>query len=316
MRAVAVSRFRAPAQLMELPKPEPRAGELLVKVRAAGVNPFDAKIADGLFDGQRPHVFPLILGVDGAGTVADVGPGVTRFRVGDRVTGQFLHDPIGTGTYAEFAPVPEQLGVARIPDGMRFDQAAALPTAGMTALDSLDSLSLSEGHALLIVGASGGVGSFATEIAASMGIRVTALARRGSSERLRALGAGRVIDPADPEAVSVLRTEQPSGFDGMLDLMSDRVGFTRWLALVRRGGSAATTTYSADPEAGANAGVRAVNIDLQPTASLLGRLLRIVSDHRLGVPLERSVALPEAPAALAELKAGRGRGKVVVEIPS
>jgi len=311
---VAVRRFRAPPELMDLPMPVAAPGELLVRVEFAGVNPFDWKIAEGLLEGSRPHLFPLVLGVDAAGTVESVGPAVDRCRSGDRVLGQFLHDPVGTGTYAEFALVPQGIGVARAPPELSFPEAAALPTAGMTALASLEALALEDESVLVIVGASGGVGSFATGLAAARGIRVSAVARAGSAARLRALGAQEVIDPTSSDPTAALKTAHPNGVDGLLDVMSDASGFARYLALVHRGGAAWSTTYAADARALGQAAVRGGNIDLQPNAALLERLVRAVVHHRLPVPLERKVRLSESPAALAELKAGRGHGKTVVDV--
>jgi len=311
MRAVAVPRFRAPAVLTELPIPKAGTNELVVRVEFAGINPFDWKIADGIFEGSRPHVFPLILGIDAAGTVESTGEGVTRLRPGDRVVGSFLHDPVGLGTYSEFAVVPETNAVASLPPGLPSDQGAALPTAGMTALASLEMLALPAGATLLITGASGGVGSFATELAAARGARVTAVARESSAARLRSFGAEGVIDPTQGDPYSAVHAQFPAGVDGLLDLMSDRTTFPRWAACVRPGATAATTTFSADPES-LKGRVRAVNINLQPTTALLERLIRSVIDDHLRVPLERTVRLEESADALGELRSGRGHGKTVV----
>jgi NADPH:quinone reductase-like Zn-dependent oxidoreductase len=314
MRAVAVGSFRAVPELMELRSPTIRDDEVLVQLEFAGINPFDWKIADGLFEKSRPHVFPLILGVDGAGIVEAIGPTVRRFKVGDRLFGQFLHDPVGTGTYAELAPVPEGIAVTHVPDGLKTEDAAALPTAGMTALASLDALDLSRGSTLVIVGASGGVGSFATELAVARGLRVTAIARANSVTRLRSLGAEKVLDPSSADAQTALARTHPSGVDGLLDLMSDGPGLARWASVVHRGGALATTTYSADIASLERAGVHGTNIDLQPTAALLERLAHEVVTHHLKVPLERIIRLPDAAAGLAELKAGRAAGKTVIRL--
>jgi NADPH:quinone reductase-like Zn-dependent oxidoreductase len=316
MRAVAVPRFRAPPELMELRVPTASPSEMLVRVGFAGINPLDWKVSEGFYDGSRPHVFPLILGVDGAGTVEFAGTDIARFRVGDRIFGQFLHSPVGTGTYTEFTTVPEGIGVARVPDGMTMENASALPTAGMTALSCLDALALGTGSSLVIVGASGGVGSFATEIAASQGIKVTAVARSSSAARLRSLGAEEVIDASSEDERASVAAVHPSGVDGLLDVKSDRAGFTSWMSVVRHGGAAVITTHSADPEALARAGLRGGNVDLDPTAELLERLARAVMDRGLRVPLERQIRLGDAAQALADLKAGRGSGKTVIDVSS
>jgi len=314
MRAVAVSRFRVPPEMMDLPAPTVGPGELLVRVAFAGINPFDGKIADGILEGHRPHRFPLVLGVDASGTVDAVGPGVQRFRVGDRVFGEFLHDPVGTGTYEELSPVPESVAIVRAPDELPLAEAAALPMAGMTALESLDALALTPGATLVIVGASGGVGSFATELAAAQGIRVVAVARATSSARLRSLGAEEVVDPTAGDPLSRLGRDHPAQVDGLLDVSSDGPTFVRYARAVRRGGRAVSTTFSADVAMLETAGIHAVNLNLQPTAKVLERLVREMLDRRLKVPLERRVPLGEAPVVLAELKAGRGRGKTVIDL--
>lgn len=313
VRVVAVRQFHAVPETMDLPDPVPGPDELLVRVEFAGMNPFDWKIADGLLEGRRPHVFPLVLGVDASGRVESAGARVTRFHPGDRVAGQFLHDPVGRGTYAERTLVPEGIGIVRVPDNLPSDEAAALPTAGMTALAAVDSFHLASGSTVVIAGASGGIGSFATQFAVARGMRVVALARPESASRLRSLGAEEVVDPTDPGSPSLVTRNHPGGCDGLLDTMSDRVGFARLARLVRPGGVAVSTTFAGDPGALAAAKVRGVNIDLHPDANLMESVVREMVQHRLRVSLERRVSLSEAPTALAELKAGHGRGKTVVD---
>lgn len=313
MKAVAVARIRAPPERMELERPRAGPGEVLVRVEFAGMNPYDAKIANGVLEG-RPHVFPLILGVDAAGLVEEVGDGVHRFRAGDRIFGQFLHDPVGTGTYAEFAPVPERIGVTHVPSSLTSYEAAALPTAGMTALDGLETLKMTARSTLVIVGASGGVGSFATAMASARGVRVIAVARGTSSARLRATGAQAVVDPSSIDPVGEVRALCPTGVDGLLDVMSDRATFARWASVVHRGGVAATTIYVADSETLAGSGVRTLNLNLEPSSGLLDRLVDVVGRHHLPVPVERRIRLDEAPQTLADIQAGKASGKTVIDL--
>lgn len=311
MRAVAVRSFGATPEVMDLPAPSPGPRELVVRVEAAGVNPYDWKILDGILR-PRPHIFPLIAGVDAAGPVVATGAEVRRFRIGDRVFGQFLHDPVGTGTYAELAPVPEGIALARVPADLSSREAAALPTAGMTAVDSLDRLSVPRGADLVIVGASGGVGSIATQIASARGIHVLAVARPRSAERLRRLGADAVLDGSDPGWVRSLRDQRPEGVEALLDLMSEPVGFGQNLRVVRPGGRAATTTYAAGPDLARPPGVEVVTIDMHPSAPLLERLVEEVRARHLEVPVERTIPLARAPGVLSEIRAGRGVGKTVI----
>ena len=313
MRAVAVREFGAVPELLEVREPEVRPGEIKVRLHVAGVNPFDWKIGDGLLK-ERPHVFPLVLGVDGAGVVSELGPNVSRFHIGDRVCGQFLHDPVGIGTLADYATVPEAAGIAMIPTGVGFAEAAAVPTAGMTALEAIEFLAPAPGRSLLVVGASGGVGSFAVQIAVGRGAHVIGTARGSGVDRLRRFGVTEIVDSAGGDPVGEVRSRYPEGVDMLLDLGSDRPTFARFAETVRHGGAAATTVYVADPEALGRRGVRGRNIDLQPRSDLLERLLAEVASGRLLVPIESEVPLPEAPRALAASRARTLIGKTVVRI--
>lgn len=314
MQAVAVRAFHSPPELTDLPQPSPGKGEVLVKMAAAGINPLDWKVADGIYEGRRAHVFPLVLGVDGAGIVESVAKGVARFRPGDRIFGQFLHDPVGQGTFADFAIVPESVGVSKFPNTLDPVEAAAMPTAGMTALAALDWLNLVSGSTLLVVGASGGVGSFAVQLAASRGIRVVATTRPASADRLRSLGAQEIVDVSPDDWPERVREVHPHGVDGVLDLMSDAPGFARVTSLARPGGRAATTRHVADTNAAPRRGVLVFNADLAPSATLLDRLLNELASRGLKVPVERRIPLSEVPAALAESRSGRAVGKTVVVI--
>ncbi len=310
MKAVAVPEFGALPRLMELPRPTPGAGEIRVRLRAAGMNPFDAKIASGALRG-RPHVFPLILGVDGAGIVDSVGPGVRRFSPGDPVFGQFLHDPVGTGTYCEYALVPESIGIVGRPPSLSDAEAAALPTAGMTALDALDLLALGQGATLLVVGASGGIGSFVLPMARRRGLRALAVARSGAFARLGGLGAEEVWDVARPDWTTSFRAAHPDGIDGILDLMHPAEGFVSLLPLLREGGRGASTVFAARPETSGRR-VTVANVDMRPSAELLDRLVREVTDARIAIPIFRTVSLIDAPAALEEIRTGHASGKIVI----
>ncbi|MGY0037173.1 NADP-dependent oxidoreductase [Pedobacter sp. NJ-S-72] len=195
MKAVAVKAFKDAPELIESLKPEIQPGYILIKLKTAGLNPTDWRIADGMLDGKMPHVFPLILGVDGAGIVEEVGEGVSRFKVGDKVYGQMLHAPIGEGTYAEYIAVPEKVIITKMPPGLSFEQAAASPVAGMTAFQLVKNLGLSKGNTVLIVGATGGVGTFATVFAALNGIKVLATARGEDAEdSIKKAGASDTFD--------------------------------------------------------------------------------------------------------------------------
>src|SRR5215216_53117 len=187
MRTIAEETFGGPITPMDLPTPEIETGEVLIRVRAAGVNPFDWKVADGALEDQMKHRFPLILGFDAAGVIEGVGADVTRLAEGDEVYGYLFKPVIGDGTYAEYVGAPEPI-VAKKPVTVGFAEAAALPTPGLTAIDLVDAVDVREGETILIVGATGGVGSYAIQLAARRGARVIATARRSNKALVRELG--------------------------------------------------------------------------------------------------------------------------------
>ena len=141
---------------MDLPATEIGRGEVLIRVRAAGVNPFDWKVADGALEGERKHRFPLILGFDAAGVVERVGAGVTGLAEGDEVYGYLFKPVVGGGAYAEYVSAPASI-VAGKPESVGFAEAAALPTPGLTAMDLVDAVDPKERDTVLIVGATGGL---------------------------------------------------------------------------------------------------------------------------------------------------------------
>ncbi len=180
MQAIAVKEYGAQPTVMELPKPKPGPGQILIKIRAAGMNPMDRVISEGEWKATMPGTFPLVLGSDVAGVVEAVGQNATRFSPGDVVFGQLLITPLGSaGTYAEYVAVSEDADLVRMPKKLDPVVAASLPTAGVTALEIVQSLGTLAGKTVLIIGAGGGVGSFATQFAAQAGAHVDANTHAG-----------------------------------------------------------------------------------------------------------------------------------------
>jgi NADPH2:quinone reductase len=246
MRAITVSEYGASPELTQLPTPEPGPGQLVIKIQAAALNPMDRKIADGAYKDSMPARFPMVLGADVAGVVEALGDGATRFSPGDEVFGQLLIPPLGsTGTYAEGVAVSEDAPLAAVPDGLDPTVAATLPTAGGTALDIVESLHPLEGRTVLIVGAGGGVGSFATQFAAEDGARVIANTHATAADRMRAYGASETVDRAAQPIADAISSSHPEGIDILIDLASAPDAFAELAALVRPGGTALTATNAA-----------------------------------------------------------------------
>src|SRR5450759_2185842 len=177
MRAFALDELRKPGSIREVQRPRPGDGEILVHVHATGVNPFDLFVVSGMAKDMMEHRFPMIPGVDAAGVVEEIGPGVTQFKPGDEVFGMFGKMVVGEGTYADYVTVPATGLVAHKPPSLDFTQAAALPNAGLAAYQSVKVLDPKEGQTILIVGAAGGVGSFAVQLAVKRGATVIATGR-------------------------------------------------------------------------------------------------------------------------------------------
>jgi NADPH:quinone reductase-like Zn-dependent oxidoreductase len=299
----------------EIPTPEPGQGQVLIKLRAAGMNPMDLWLASGAWK-PMPATFPMVLGADGAGAVEKLGEGTSRYAVGDDLFGQLLIAPLGSvGTYAEYVAVSEDAPLARVPTGLNDVVAAALPTAGGAGLALVDQLEPLAGKTVLIVGAGGGVGSFATQFAANAGGNVIANVRADDAERMRGYGAKETIDRRAVALPAALRKAHPGGIDVLIDLVNaDAAGFAALASLVRSGGTAMSTNYVADEEALNAGGVTGINFALPMSSELLERLAQAVVDGRVVTPPITRISLEEVPAALSGAQARPARGKTVIAL--
>ena len=311
MRAIAEDEFGGPVTLMNLPIPEIGADEVLIRVRAAGVNPFDWKVADGVLKDEKEHRFPLILGFDAAGVIERVDTDVTRLFEGDEVYGYLSKPVMGMGTYAEHVGAPAAI-VARKPESVGFAEAAALPTPALTAMDLVDAVDLGDGETVLIVGATGGVGSYAVQLAAGRGARVIATARQANEAFVRELGATETIDHTRGDLGEAVRAAHPDGIEAIIDVVSDPEALGRMAGLVKEGGRIASSVSAADVESLALRSIEAKNISMQPSAQRLEELSWMVDTGEISVRLERTFPLENAREALEESRTGHVRGKIVL----
>lgn len=314
MRAIAVSEYGATPAPMNLPRPEPGPGEIVVKMIAAGLNPLDWKIADGMLKDSVDVPFPLILGQDGAGVVDAVGDDVTRLRHGEQVYGSFLGVERGLGSYAEYALVRDDGPVARMPEGMIYTQAAAVPTAGVTALAMVDEAGIDTGQTVLVVGATGGVGQCVVQLASRAGARVIATARADMADTMRRLGADETVDHSQGDLNGEVLAVHSDGIDVVVDMVSGTRSTEHIAQLLRPGGTYITTTWSVHPDAMEAKGLRGINFEYEPSAELLDRLSELIDAGALRVRVEREVPLEKAADALADNRAGGARGKTVLRV--
>jgi NADPH2:quinone reductase len=303
MRAFTLADFDSPPALRgDLPAPSPAAGEVLVRVHASSVNPVDAAIAAGMLKGMFEHGFPVLLGRDYAGVVEQVGADVTRYAAGDEVYGFLLHanPTVHDGAWAELIVVSQDNQIARKPASVDFAAAGAAPLAGITAMTAIDALELSEGDTVLIVGATGGVGSFAAQLAAQAGATVLAPALPEDEEYLRALGVSQILDRDGFTAPPV---------DALLDLVSySPDGFEANAATLKPGGRGAT------PLGAAGDGPGRTNVMAVPSPENLERLARLLDAGTLTVPIQGSYTLDRAGDALEALATTHTQGKLAIEV--
>jgi NADPH:quinone reductase len=308
LRAFTLDALDTPPGLRDLPAPSPGDGELLIRVQASSVNPVDNAIAAGMLAGMVEHEFPVVLGRDYAGVVEQAGPGTGRFAPGDAVFGFVRHaDPtVHNGSWAELTTVPEAT-VAAKPAGVETSVAGAAPLAGIAALFAVDALDLAPGQTVLVIGATGGVGSFAVQFAAQAGAHVIAPARPEDHDHLQALGAGELVDRYGDVAAAV-RASHPDGVDALIDLVSYTPdAFDAYAAALKPDGRAAS------PLSGIQAGPRRFPIMSAPDPAALDRLAEHL-DAGLRVPIQDQYRLADAGEAMSELAAAHTRGKLAITV--
>jgi NADPH:quinone reductase len=309
VKAVTLNAFDTPPVLREdLPAPSPASNEVLVRVNASSVNPADNSIAAGMLKQMGvEYEFPVILGRDYAGVVEQVGSDVARYRVGDDVFGFLLHanPTVRDGSWAELIAVPEDMFIGRAPQGVDLATAGAAPLAGIAAIMAIDALEPSDGDTVLVVGATGGVGSLAVQLAARAGATVVAPALPGDEAYLRELGVSELL-PRDGDLAAAARERHPDGFDAVLDLVNYAPDVPATLA--KDGGRVASPTGAAGEGAGRTMVMAA------PTPENLERLARLLADGTLRVPIQATYELAQAPDALTALGTTHTRGKLAIHI--
>jgi NADPH:quinone reductase-like Zn-dependent oxidoreductase len=299
-------------RLEDAPVPQPAAGEVLVRVHCASVNPVDWKISDGTFRLLTRGGLPRTMGSDFYGEVAAVGPGVQRWRSGDRVMG--FVDPFArsSGTFAEFVAVPEEFVMAR-PPGIDELLGAALPCAGVTAVVLCDLGQVGQGSSVLVNGASGGVGHLTVQVAKARGALVAATASAARREFVTALGADVFID-YQKEPVS----GWPMAFDAVLDCVPNLPRRLHRRLLKRRGHYVSTLpngwTYTLDPLLNRLGRVRRHALMLRPNAAAVAELAGYVEQGRLRCEIAGVFPLEEFRRAVEMSRSGRVAGKLIIRV--
>jgi NADPH:quinone reductase-like Zn-dependent oxidoreductase len=305
MRAVRFHEYGAPSVLVvdTVERPAPKAGEVLIRVRLAGVNPIDWKLRAGHIQRYMPITLPATPGLDVAGTIEAIGEDVTGFSVGDKVFGR------GAATYAEFAVAPVAT-IADIPDGVSFEHAATLHVGGVTAWVALfDTAHLEAGQRLLVQGGAGGVGSIAVQLGHWKGAHVIATASTANVDFVRSIGADEVIDYT---AVNV--EDAVHDVDVVVDTVGGEVIAHSW-SVLKPGGLLVTVVGMADAETAAARGVRTEAVG-HPTETrpILEQLGTLVASGTLQPEIQQVFPLEQAAQAQAASETGHGRGRILLKV--
>lgn len=301
MRAIRFHEYGVSRKMIleVVPRPDPKEGQVLVRVRFAGVNPFDWKLRSGLYKDFMPVTFPSVPGKDFSGTVEAIGSGVSAFSVGQRVFGS------ANGTYAEFV-VAKAADIALIPDNLTFEQAASVTLGALTAWHVVEEAGIKSGQSVTVVGAAGGVGAFAVQFARLKGAAVTGLASSRNLEYVKSLGAAGV-DYA---------TGAVAALAGKADLVIDTVGgeaLENAFTLVKKGGLLLTTAGMASAQKAAELGITARsagNRGAQP----LAQIAKLLSAGTVVTEVGQIFDLTDAGAAQDQSQTGHGRGRILLKI--
>lgn len=332
MKAYVLDRYgkNTALRLADVPEPPLRDDEVLVEVHAAGVNLLDSKIKGGEFKPILPYRLPLILGHDVAGVVVKVGPKVTQFRLGDEVYARL--DDFRIGSFAEFAPVKEA-SLALKPKGLSMEQAASIPLVGLTAWQALiESAQLQRGQKVFIQAGSGGVGTFAIQLAKHLGATVATTASSTNAALVKSLGADVVVDYRTQDFEEVLHD-----YDVVLN-SQDAKTLEKSLRVLQRGGKLISISGPPDP-AFANAmgapgwlrlvlrvlsagirrraqgrGVSYSFLFMKANGAQLREITRLIESGAIRPVIDRVFAFDATNEALAYVESGRAKGKVVIKL--
>lgn len=308
MKAVVIKEYgdESVLQYTDAPRPQPKADEILIKVRGAAVNPADWKIRDGMGE-QFGLELPLILGGDIAGIIEEVGVEVENFKPGDAVYGMTVSGGF-SGGYAEYA-VAKTDGIAPKPESLGFEEAAAIPVAALTAWQSIfDLANLQSGQKILITGAAGGVGSMAVQFAKAKGAYVIGTASGRNENYVRDLGADEFVDYTKENFEEAVKN---------VDVVFDTVGgdtLERAFQTLKKGGYLVSSGGTPSEEKAKEFGVEAAFVFCKPNAAQLAAINGLIEQGKLKIHLETVLPLTEVKKAHQLSESGRTRGKIVFQV--
>lgn len=305
MKAVVINKFGGndAVEIKDMPRPVPNAEEVLIRVRAASVNPIDWKIREGMLGGSLGGSFPITLGRECSGEVIETGSYVSRCRKGDEVI--VIRERLKLGSFAEYVSAPEHTVFPK-PKNISFEEAATIPIAGLTALRALrDAGEIRKGMKVLVVGAAGGVGHFGVQIAKIFGAEVTAVCKGDNADFVKGLGADKVIDYTREDF-----TKGGERYDLIFDAVAKRNFEECRTVLTPKGIYVNTLGVSGPQEEG---GKRARTVYGGPTPEDMEWMKARIEDGKIRISVSKVYTLDEAREALAESETEHARGKIVLK---
>jgi len=308
MKAVVIHEYGGAEVLKyeDVPQPEPKQDQLRIRVIAAGVNPVDGMIRSGMLDKEGRRTFPIILGGDISGVVEKVGSEITRFKPGDPVFAYVSLD--NSGGYAQYALVTEREAAPK-PRSLIYVEAAAVPIVALTAWQALiDTAKLKAGQTVLIHGGSGGVGSFAIQIAKAHGAKVIATASTANQELLKQLGADVAIDYTKQNFENIAKD---------VDVVLDSIGkdtLARSYGVVKKGGIIVSLVARPDPAELEKHGIRGEALSVDPNSDELSEIGKLIDEKKINVIVSQTFPLSEARKAQEQVATGHTRGKIVLKV--
>jgi len=310
MKAAFYDTFGGPEKVrtgtMEIP--EPKEGEVLIRIKAAGVNPVDAAVREGYLKDFLPQEFPTIPGWDVAGVVEERGFSARRFPIGAEVYAYARRPTVQWGTFAKYITIPESYLSLR-PKNISWEAAAGIPLVGLTAYQSLfDAGNLQEGQTVLILGASGGVGSLGIQLAKVKGAKVIGVASKKNHSFMKELGADHTIDYKSSHVGEATKEICPDGVDLIFDCTSGETLQQSLQALKSSGKLVSILNHGEELDKS----IDFKYVFVEPNSSQLDRLREIAETDRLRVHVSNTYTLDEAAEALKDIQSSHTKGKIVV----
>lgn len=312
MKAIAINEYgdSSVMQLMDLPKPTVKANEILVKIKAVGVNPVDFKIRKGLLKGRLPEKFPIILGWDGAGIVEAVGDDISSFKVGDEVFFYGRKDIMHAGTYAEYVTLEEK-HLAKKPKNLSFAESAIIPLAALTAYQALfENLKIKKNEKVLIHAGAGGVGGYAIQMAKKAGAYVITTASKDKEQYVKSLGADEVIFYDQTDFAKAIQAKHPEGIDGVFDTVGGDTQ-VKSIDILKKGGTL-VSLLALNEDAFRGKEVQPIYMFVRPEKVHLEEIKEWVEAGDVKVQLTKTFPLDDAIKAHQLIEEGHMMGKIAL----